>query len=73
MVGRSTGVLLAVAALAVAKTYATADSSDYIVDFKTDIKTADGSPGVFSVQINSTWAPLGAAHLRDLVEVRLLV
>lgn len=61
----------AVSAAALALRDSVAGSDDYfIVDFETDVKLDDGSAAVISVNITNSWAPLGAAHFRELVEVR---
>ena len=47
-----------------------AGSDDFfVVDFVTDVTLDDGSAAVISVNITNSWAPLGAAHFRELVEV----
>jgi len=48
------------------------NSSTYIVDLVTDIKSENGDAGVITIRVINDWAPIGAAHFRELVEVSCL-
>ena len=45
------------------------DPGYYIVDLTTDVTMENGDVGVITLNVTEAWAPLGTAHLRELIEV----
>ena len=44
-----------------------ASTASYTINFQTDVQQGS-PPGLVVINVTSAWAPLGAAHLEDLVE-----